>query len=81
MKGQINVDRTSVTSFDLPESIVIDVLDNGNNHADGTIAKLLPDQNDETNVAVYEYSMWVNPGQTIAIIPSDSRYLSLLTYM
>lgn len=79
VKGQINVDRMSVTSFDLPESIAIDVLDNGNSVADGTIAKLLPDQNDETNVAIYEYSMWVNPGQKITFIPSDLRTLTSAT--
>ncbi|XP_021744068.1 nodal modulator 1-like [Chenopodium quinoa] len=79
VKGQINVDRTSVTSVELPESIVIDVFENGNVLADGTIAKLLPDQSDETEVALYKYSMWVNPGQKITIIPSESRTLTSAT--
>ncbi|KAL2934972.1 Nodal modulator 3 [Bienertia sinuspersici] len=78
VKGQINFDRTSVASYDLPESIIIDVLDNGNSVADGTIARILPDQNDETDV-VYEYSMWVNHGQKITFIPSDPRTLTSTT--
>lgn len=73
LKGQISVDRTSVTPINLPESILIDVLDNGNS-VDGTIARLLPDQNEDSNVFVYEYSMWVNRGVKITLIPSDSRY-------
>ncbi|CAO2826653.1 unnamed protein product [Amaranthus hypochondriacus] len=75
LKGQISVDRTSVTPINLPESILIDVLDNGNS-VDGTIARLLPDQNEDSNVFEYEYSMWVNRGVKITLIPSDSRTLT-----
>lgn len=75
LKGHIIVD-SSVTQLNLPESIVVDVLDNGNNFVDGTIARLLPDQNDEANAAVYEYSVWVTRGQKVTFVPTDSRYLS-----
>lgn len=78
LKGQIIVD-SSVTQLNLPESIVVDVLDNGNNFVDGTIARLLPDQNDEANAAVYEYSVWVTRGQKVTFVPTDSRTLTSST--
>lgn len=74
LKGQIDVDHTSLSPDELPESIAVDVFDSKNGVADSTIAK--PNQNDGTNTAVYEYSMWTHRGQKLTLAPRDSRTLS-----
>ncbi|KAK9747603.1 hypothetical protein RND81_02G002700 [Saponaria officinalis] len=68
VKGEIHVDLTSVNSNELPESIIVDILD-----GDGVVARLASTPDDVTDVAVYEYSLWANRGQKITFVPRDSR--------
>ncbi|KAH9626869.1 hypothetical protein KSS87_002269 [Heliosperma pusillum] len=69
VRGEIQVDSSSVNSHELPESIFVDVLD-----GDGVVAKLASSPDDVTDVAVYNYSLWANRGQKVTFAPRDSRY-------
>ena len=63
---------------EVPESIALDIFDSKSGVADSAIARLVPNQNDGTNAAVYEYSLWAHRGQKITLVPRDSRYVSML---
>ncbi|XP_074267787.1 uncharacterized protein LOC141591371 [Silene latifolia] len=71
VRGEIQVDSSSVNSHELPESIFVDVLD-----GDGVVARLASSPDDVTDVAVYNYSLWANRGQKVTFAPRDSRTLA-----
>ncbi|KAL4602871.1 hypothetical protein ACB092_10G084400 [Castanea dentata] len=74
LKGQINVESGTLDGKnELPESIVVDILNGGGEVIDGTTAKLSSIEKDQTGAAIYEYSIWVNPGDKLTILPRDSR--------
>ncbi|KAL8138821.1 hypothetical protein V2J09_004822 [Rumex salicifolius] len=73
LKGKINIDQTSLGGHELPENLVVDVLDNKNDVLDSIFAKLSSDVNDETSAAAYEYSVWANLGQKVTFVPKDQR--------
>ncbi|KAL0457667.1 UNVERIFIED_CONTAM: Nodal modulator 1 [Sesamum latifolium] len=69
LKGQINVESYE----DLPESISLDILNNQETLVDGTIARLVSTEIDQSRTAVYEYSVWANLGEKLVFVPRDSR--------
>ncbi|XP_062143584.1 uncharacterized protein LOC133851267 [Alnus glutinosa] len=74
LKGQINVESSTLDGvYEVPESIAVDILNSGGNIVDGTTAKLSSNDNDQTSAAIYEYSVWANPGDKLTFVPRDSR--------
>ncbi|PIN15609.1 Metalloproteinase-related collagenase pM5 [Handroanthus impetiginosus] len=68
LKGHINVESNE----DLPENIPLDILDN-ETLVDGSIARRVPAEVDQSRTAVYEYSVWANFGENLIFVPWDSR--------
>ncbi|KAH7862687.1 hypothetical protein Vadar_008104 [Vaccinium darrowii] len=74
LTGQIHVDSSSLGGVDeLPETISVDILNSEGTLLDGTAARLVPSENDKASAAVYEYSVWANPGEKLTFTPQDSR--------
>ncbi|PSS14739.1 Nodal modulator 1 like [Actinidia chinensis var. chinensis] len=75
LKGQIHVDSSSLSGVEeLPENMLVDVLNNEGSLLDGTTARLVGNRNDQASGgAVYEYSLWANPGEKLTFTPQDSR--------
>ncbi|KAM7501151.1 hypothetical protein LguiB_000055 [Lonicera macranthoides] len=74
LKGQIHVESGSVDSVDkLPENILVDILNNEGTVVDGATAGLIASGNDQSSAAVYEYSIWANPGEQLTCVPRDLR--------
>ncbi|XP_058008575.1 uncharacterized protein LOC110645700 isoform X2 [Hevea brasiliensis] len=72
LKGQIKVKLNSADdAFELPNNIIVDILNSGGSAIDGTIANLA--SSDQTSIALYEYSLWANLGQKLTFVPRDSR--------
>ncbi|KAK4407883.1 hypothetical protein Sango_0369300 [Sesamum angolense] len=69
LKGHINVESNE----NLPESISLDILNNEETLVDGTIARLVSTEIDQSRTAVYEYSVWANLGEKLVFVPRDSR--------
>ncbi|KAK6118464.1 hypothetical protein DH2020_047731 [Rehmannia glutinosa] len=69
LKGHINVESKE----NLPENIPLDILDNQETLVDGTIARLVSPEVDQSGAAVYEYSVWANFGVKLIFVPRDSR--------
>lgn len=76
LTGQIHVDTSSLSGVDeLPENILVDILNSEGTLLDGTSARLVPAENDKASAAVFEYSVWANPGEELTFFPQDSRYV------
>ncbi|KAF3436558.1 hypothetical protein FNV43_RR23650 [Rhamnella rubrinervis] len=74
LKGQINVGSSSFDGASgLPENFVVDILNSGGSFLDSTTSRLTSEANDQTNVAVYEYSVWANLGEELVFVPRDTR--------
>ncbi|GFY98869.1 transducin/WD40 repeat-like superfamily protein [Actinidia rufa] len=74
-KGQIHVDSSSLSGVEeLPENMLVDVLNNEGTLLDGATAKLVGNGNDLASVAGYEYSLWANPGEKLTFTPQDPRF-------
>ncbi|KAK6118534.1 hypothetical protein DH2020_047724 [Rehmannia glutinosa] len=63
LKGHINVESKE----NLPENIPLDILDNQETLVDGTIARLVSAEVDQSGAAVYEYSVWANFGENSSL--------------
>lgn len=61
----------------LPESIVVDVYHDGAGVIDKATAILKSHGKDQTDAAVFEYSVWANLGEKLTFVPRDSRYIYL----
>ncbi|KAK6118530.1 hypothetical protein DH2020_047730 [Rehmannia glutinosa] len=57
----------------LPENIPLDILDNQETLVDGTIARFVSPEVDQSGADVYEYSVWANFGVKLIFVPRDSR--------
>lgn len=76
LTGQIHVDSSSLSGVDeLPENILVGILDCEGTLLNGTSARLVPAENDKASAAVFEYSVWANPGEKLTFAPQDSRYI------
>lgn len=53
----------------------MDILNSGGIFLDSTTAMLTSNANDQTNAAVYEYSIWANLGEELVFVPRDPRYI------
>ncbi|XP_058187876.1 uncharacterized protein LOC131304587 isoform X3 [Rhododendron vialii] len=74
LTGQIHVDSSSLSGVDeLPENILVGILDSEGTLLNGTSARLVPAENDKASAAVFEYSVWANPGEKLTFAPQDSR--------
>ncbi|GMY17071.1 nodal modulator 3 [Fagus crenata] len=74
LKGQINVESGTLDGeYELPKSIAVDILNGEGEVVDGATAKLSSIENDQTSAAIYEYSIWANPGVKLIFRPWDSR--------
>ncbi|KAL3649360.1 hypothetical protein CASFOL_005763 [Castilleja foliolosa] len=69
LKGQINVESKE----NFPENIPLDILDNQETLVDGTVARLVSAEVEQSGVAVYEYSFWATIGEKLIFVPRDSR--------
>ncbi|XP_059659411.1 uncharacterized protein LOC132306162 [Cornus florida] len=69
--GKIHVESSSLNDLtELPEDILVDILNNEGTIVDGTNARLEASGNDQY---VYKYSIWANPGEKLTFVPQDSR--------
>lgn len=74
LKGQIHVESSFLNSVhELPESIVVEMLNIEGIAVDGTTAKLVSSGNGQPSAAVYEYSVWADLGKKLTFAPRDSR--------
>lgn len=53
----------------------MDILNNEGTVVDGATAGLIAAGNDQSSAAVYEYSVWANPGEQLTCVPRDLRYV------
>ncbi|GFY98792.1 hypothetical protein Acr_13g0001930 [Actinidia rufa] len=75
LKGQIHVDSSSLSGVEeLPENILVDVLNNERTLLDGATAGLVGNGNDQASSAIYEYSLWANLGEKLTCTPQDPRF-------
>jgi hypothetical protein len=58
----------------------VDILNGEGEVVDGATAKLSSIENDQTSAAIYEYSIWANPGVKLIFRPWDSRYIRLVAF-
>ncbi|KAA0046704.1 nodal modulator 3 [Cucumis melo var. makuwa] len=73
LKGKINVDPVSLGVYELPESILLNIVGAGGNVVANTEAKLTSDANNQPNSALYEYSVWASSGEELTFVPLDTR--------
>lgn len=59
----------------LPENIVVDIKHDGTGVIDYTTATLKSHAKDQTETAIFEYSVWANLGEKLTFVPWDSRYI------
>ncbi|GAB4830590.1 hypothetical protein Ancab_020356 [Ancistrocladus abbreviatus] len=73
LKGDIKVDSSSLNGHEVPDMIVLDLLDSDSGSSDVTTARLLTGQNNEASSVVYEYTIWASIGKKITFVPRDTR--------
>lgn len=74
LRGHINVQsRSPIGVYELPENIIVDILDGAGSISNRTTATLTSPANDQTSYAVYEFSLWANLGDTLTFVPRDLR--------
>lgn len=61
----------------LPENVIVNIFNGEVILVDKTTAVLASSANDQTNNAVYEYSVWANLGEKLTFVPLDPRYMPL----
>jgi len=62
----------------LPEKIVVDIKHDEAGVIDYATATLKSHAKDQTDTAIFEYSVWGNLGEKLTFVPWDSRYLYLI---
>lgn len=79
LKGQISVELGSADGgYELPNNIIVDILNSEGNLFDGTAAILVSHEDDQTGSALFEYSVWANLGEKLTFVPRDPRYTNHL---
>lgn len=74
LKGHAHVESSSFGNVEgLPEDIPLDILDTEGSVVDGLTARRVPYGVDQSSAAVYEFSMWANPGGKFTFVPRDAR--------
>ncbi|KAJ6686724.1 NODAL MODULATOR 1-RELATED, partial [Salix purpurea] len=74
LKGQIRVELGSADGeYELPNNIIVDILNSEGNLFDGTAASLVSHEDDQTGSALFEYSVWANLGEKLTFVPRDPR--------
>lgn len=72
--GEIKVVSSSSDGMsELPENLIVDILNSEGSLIDSTTSRLASGGNDQTSGAVYEYSTWVNLGEKLIFVPRDPR--------
>lgn len=52
---------------------MVDILNDEGKVIDGSNAKLVVSENEQSNTALYEYEIWANPGEKLTFAPQDIR--------
>lgn len=74
--GEIKVVSSSSDGVsELPENLIVDILNSEGSLIDSTTSRLASSGNDQTSGALYEYSTWVNLGEKLIFVPRDPRYV------
>lgn len=74
LEGHIHVEANlPIDVGKLPKNIVVDILDKDGNFISGTTAVTVLSKDDQVNDAIYEYSIWADPGRQLTFVPRDSR--------
>ncbi|KAL9435513.1 hypothetical protein AB3S75_021731 [Citrus x aurantiifolia] len=74
LRGHINVQsRSPIGVHELPENIIVDILNGDGSISNRTTATLISPANDQTSYAVYEFSLWANLGDQLTFVPRDPR--------
>lgn len=58
----------------------MDIQNGGSSVVDAVNAMRSSDVKDQTSTAIYEYSVWANPGEKLTFVPRDPRW-AILTSM
>lgn len=73
LQGQIRVQLSSQNSVgQLPENLSIDILNDEGTVIDGSTARFVVTENEESNTALYEFEVWANPGERLTFVPRDT---------
>ncbi|KAL5561032.1 hypothetical protein UlMin_030779 [Ulmus minor] len=74
LKGKINVASSSSDGVsELPENIIVDILNKEGSSIDKTTATLTSSGIEQTTGALYEYSTWASLGEERIFVPQDPR--------
>ncbi|KAF8394679.1 hypothetical protein HHK36_020896 [Tetracentron sinense] len=74
LRGQIHVvSSLHHNVYDVPEIIIVDILNSDGAFIDASTARVISNGNDQTGAAVYDYSVWANLGEKLTFVPWDSR--------
>ncbi|KAI7745608.1 hypothetical protein M8C21_033454 [Ambrosia artemisiifolia] len=74
LQGEVKVDLTSQNGVgQLPKNLVVDILNDEGTVIDGTTAKLIVNEKEQSNTGLYEYKVWANPGEKLTFAPRDIR--------
>ncbi|KAD3338151.1 hypothetical protein E3N88_33672 [Mikania micrantha] len=74
LQGEIKVELTSQSGVNqLPKNLVVDILNDEGKVIDGTTAKFVGNENEQSHTALYEYKVWANPGEKLTFAPRDIR--------
>lgn len=73
VKGQIRVELSSQDGVHrLPESLLVDIVNDKGAVIDGSTAKNLVTGNEQSDTT-YEFQVWANPGERLTFVPRDTR--------
>lgn len=82
LKGQIKVVPSSSDGVsELPENLIVDILNSEGNPVYSTESRLTSSGNGQTSGALYEYSTWASLGEKLVFVPRDPRYILFDSYM
>ncbi|XP_068661556.1 uncharacterized protein [Aristolochia californica] len=74
LKGVIEVTSSvEQEGHTLMENVIVDILSEKHEVLGTSHAKLRSDSNDQTGIAIYEYLIWANLGDSLIFVPRDSR--------
>ncbi|EXB28568.1 hypothetical protein L484_009727 [Morus notabilis] len=74
LKGQIKVVPSSSDGVsELPENLIVDILNSEGNPVYSTESRLTSSGNGQTSGALYEYSTWASLGEKLVFVPRDPR--------
>lgn len=74
LRGLIHVDSSLLPdSPDVSSSIKIDIFNRSNVHVDTVDTRHVPNEIEQSGLAILEYTMWSDLGEEFIIVPRHSR--------